>query len=314
MVLRLVGKRLLAVIPVLFLVTILGFLLIQLAPGDPARTVAGEGASPEQVELIRHQLGLDRSLIGQYGSFIRGIASLRFGTSLQDGRPVGDVIREVLPVTASLGLIALVMAVLIAVPFGTLAALHKGKPLDRVITAVAAVGLALPPFVIALILVLPLAIFHSWLPATGYVPFMDDPWQWLRHLLLPGLTLAIVSAAELVRQVRGGLIDAFEQDFIRTSRAKGVSELLVIGKHAARTAGPAVVTVFGLQVGRVIGGAVLVEYVFALPGFGQVAVSAVTTHDLLLIQGLVIVSAVLVLATNLLVDVASGYLNPRLRT
>lgn len=312
--LRLVGKRLLAVIPVLFLVTILGFLLIQLAPGDPARTVAGEGASPEQVELIRHQLGLDRSLIGQYGSFIRGIASLRFGTSLQDGRPVGDVIREVLPVTASLGLIALVMAVLIAVPFGTLAALHKGKPLDRVITAVAAVGLALPPFVIALILVLPLAIFHSWLPATGYVPFMDDPWQWLRHLLLPGLTLAIVSAAELVRQVRGGLIDAFEQDFIRTSRAKGVSELLVIGKHAARTAGPAVVTVFGLQVGRVIGGAVLVEYVFALPGFGQVAVSAVTTHDLLLIQGLVIVSAVLVLATNLLVDVASGYLNPRLRT
>lgn len=312
--LRLVVRRLLITVPVLILVTMLAFALVQLTPGDPAKVAAGEFAPPEQVEAVRKSLGLDRPLHEQYLDFVTNAFRFDFGTSVQDSRPVGTIISETLPVTFSLGLLAMVFTVLIAVPAGVLAAIRKRRIADRLVSLVASVWLAVPPFVIALVLVVPLAINRSWFPATGYSGFADSPWDWFLHLLLPAITLALVSAAELTRQVRGALIDALEQDFVRTSRAKGLREWLVIGKHASRSAAPTAVTVLGLQVGRVLGGAVLVETVFALPGFGSLAVNAVVTQDLPIVQAIVLVSAIFVLFTNLLVDVTCGYLNPKLRT
>ncbi len=311
--LKLVLRRLLITVPVLLIVTVMSFALIQLTPGDPARVAAGEAAPPEQVEAVRKSLGLDRPLYEQYFSFVGNAVQFDLGTSVQDSRPVGTIISETLPVTFSLGLIAVIATILIGVPAGALAAIRKGRFADRAVAAVASVFIAVPPFVIALVLVVPLAINHAWFPATGYTKFVDSPWEWFRHLVLPGITLALVSSAELARQVRGAMVDSIEQDFVRTSRAKGLSERAVLGKHAARSAAPTAVTVLGLQVGRILGGAVLVETVFALPGFGSLAVNAVITRDLPVVQGIVLVSALFVLLANLLVDVGNAYLNPKLR-
>lgn len=309
-----VVRRILVAVPVLLLVTLLSFTLLELAPGDAARAVAGEAATPEQVEQIRAELGLDRPLALQYLSFVGDALRLDLGRSAQDSRPVTEILAEAFPVTASLTLVGLALAVLLAVPAGAVAALWRGRLPDRLVTAAAALFLAVPPFVVALLLVVTLAIRQPLLPAVGYVDFTESPADWLAHLVLPGTALALYAGAELVRQVRGGLVDALERDFIRTSRAKGLRERLVVGKHAARAAAAPAVTVFGLQVGRILGGAVLIEFVFALPGFGSLAVNAVTTQDVPLIQGVVLVAALCLVAVNLSVDLVCGVLNPRLRT
>jgi peptide/nickel transport system permease protein len=227
--------------------------------------------------------------------------------------PVWDRISAALPVTLSLALISLVLAVALGVVGGTWAALRRGRFVDRAVTAASAVIQAVPPFLVGLALVIFFAVDRSWLPATGYVHFGDDPWEWFRHLLLPAFTLALASAAELARQTRGAMVDTLEQDHIRATRAKGLPERWVIGKHAAKNAAPLVVTVLGLQVGRILGGAVVVELIFVLPGFGALALSAVGARDVVLIQGVVLVSAVFVLVANLAVDVSYGYFNPKTR-
>ena len=309
----LISRRLAVTLPVVVLVTVVSFILVKLTPGDPARYAAGESAPPEQIEMIRTSLGLDRPLWEQYLLFLRNAATFDFGTSIQDARPVGDILGDALGITFSLALVAFVLAMVLGISAGALAALKKGRWPDRAVTLVASLGLAVPPFVLALVFVVPLALQRDWFPATGYVDFTDSPGGWLLHLLLPGLTLALVSAAEIARQVRGALIDTLEQDFVRTARAAGIAEWLVIGKRASRSAAPPVLTVLGLQVPRVIGGAILVETVFAIPGLGSLSVNAVITHDLPVVQAVVLVTALFVVVTNLLVDVSNGVVNPKLR-
>lgn len=310
---RVVARRLAATIPTLVLVMLATFLLLELMPGDPAATIAGDQANEQTIARLREQLGLNDPLANRFGTYLADIARGDLGTSLLTGREVLTSITEALPPTLSLAAISLAMALVMAFAGGITAALRRNGLVDRVVSALSAVALAVPPFVVALALVVPLAVNRDLFPATGYADLADGLWPWLRHLLLPAFALSLNSAAELARQVRGAVVDTLEQDFITTSRASGLSQASVVVKHALKNSALPIVTVFGLQVGRVLGSAVVVEKVFAIPGFGTLAYTAVLQRDLPMIQGVVLVSAVVVLAVNLLVDLSYPYFNPKLR-
>jgi len=313
-VVRLIARRLLFVVPILLFVSVGVQLLLDVAPGDAATTVAGEFATPEQIAETRVRLGLDRPFIVRYVDYLAGLVRLDAGESLVSSEPVFHRIGETLSVTLSLVLVAMIIGVMVGISGGVLAALRRGSWIDHMISWCAAVALAVPPFVFGLALVVPLALDRSWLPATGYSSLSDGTWEWLRHLLLPALALALKPAAELMRQMRGALVDTMEQDFIRASRAKGLSELAVVGRHGLRNSAAPVLTILGLQLGRMLGSAVVVEKVFAMPGFGALSFDSVLSHDAPVIQGVVLVGAVIVLLSNLAVDIVSSLLNPKLRT
>jgi peptide/nickel transport system permease protein len=310
---KLIARRLLTMIPIILGVVLIAMLLLQLSPNDPAATLAGEGATPEAIAAVRHELHLDQPLLERYIRYVGGMVHGDLGRS-----PVGNVsvwgeISKGLPVTLSLTLAATVLAAGFGVAGGLVAALRQGRLADRVVNALASLMLAVPPFVIGLALVILLAVDRAILPAGGYVPLATDPWQWLRHVLLPASTLALPVAASIARQTRAALLDTLDQDFIRALRAKGLRERSVIGKHAAKNAATPVITVLGLSVGTILGGSVVVETIYAQSGFGTLAVNAVLTQDLPMVQGVVVVAAVFVLLANLLVDVSYGYFNPKAR-
>lgn len=310
---KLVARRVLTAVPTLIGVVLVAMLLMELMPGDPARIMAGDNATPEAVEVIRGDLELDEPLWERSGSYLWNVAHGDLGQTPGSRTPIWDRISAALPVTLSLALVSMVLAVVIGVAAGTAAALQRGRLLDRAVTAAAAVMQAVPPFVVGLGLVIAFAVDRAWFPAGGYEPLASGLSEWLRYLWLPAFALALSSAAELARQTRGALVDTLEEDFIRASRAKGLSERWVIGKHAAKNAATPVVTVAGLQVARILGGAIVVEQIFGMHGFGSLAVNAVLTRDMVLIQGVVLVSAVGVLIINLLVDLSYGYLDPKAR-
>jgi peptide/nickel transport system permease protein len=312
--LRLVARRAITTVPALLGVMLVALLLLELMPGDPAEIMAGENATPEAVEAIRQDLRLDDPLWERFGRYVGGVVQGDLGESPGSHTPVWGRISAALPVTLSLAGMSLLFAVLVAVPAGTWAALRRGRAPDRVVTTAASVVQAVPPFVVGLLLVITFAVNQSWLPAGGFIPLEEDPWEWFRHLILPAGALSLAAAAELARQTRGSLVDTFEQDYIRALRAKGLRERWVVGKHAAKNAATPVVTVLGLQVGRILGGAVVVEFIFGMHGFGALALNAVVTRDIVLIQGVVLVGAIAVLLANLAVDIFYGYLNPKART
>lgn len=311
--LHLLGRRVLSIVPVLLLVSFLAFGLVLLIPGDPAVTIAGENASPEQVEATRVRLGLDRPMLPRYVEWLGDAVTGDLGTSIFSSRSVTTAIGQALPATLSLTIVALVLAVLIALPAGIIAAVWRGSVADRGFTLGATLGIALPNFWLGLMLILFFALRRSWFPAVGYVPFSRGPGDWLNHLILPGLTLGAAAAAETTRQLRGALVDVMRRDYVRTARAKGLRERTVVLKHALKNAAIPAVTVLGMQVSMLLGGAVVVEQVFGIPGLGQLAVRAVLDRDLPMIQGIVVVSATAVIVVNLIVDMLYGYLNPRLR-
>jgi peptide/nickel transport system permease protein len=311
--LKLVARRLLATIPVLLGVVLVAVLLLDLMPGDPAAIMAGDTATPEAIAKIRQQLHLNEPLWERYTHYVGGALHGDLGRSPGSSIPVWDRIWAALPVTFSLLIVGMGFAVVFGVAGGTWAALRRGRLADRAITLVASVLQAVPPFVVGLALVIFFAVDHSWLPASGYAPFGDGPWEWFRYLILPGIALSLASAAEIARQTRGALVDTLGQDYIRALRAKGLRERWVIGKHAAKNAATPVVTVFGLQVGRFLGAVVTVELIFGMHGFGELALNAVLSRDIVLIQGVVLVSAVVVVLANLVVDISYGYFNPKAR-
>jgi peptide/nickel transport system permease protein len=305
--------RVLSTVPVVFVVTFVVFGLILLIPGDPAITIAGPDATPEQIETIREGLGLNRPFIIQYVDWLGSALQGDLGTSLFTSRPVTTSIMESLPVTLTLTVTAIVISLLISVPLAIVSATRRGGWIDRVATVTSSIGIALPSFWLGLMLVLLFSITLGWLPATGYVPLAQDPAAWLRHILLPALTLGVAAAAESTRQLRGSIIEVLQQDYVRTARAKGMRTRKVIGKHVLKNASVPLVTVIGLQVTLLLGGAIVVEQVFGVPGLGQVAISAVTTRDLPVIQGVVLVAVLVAMLSNLLVDLTYGYLNPKVR-
>jgi peptide/nickel transport system permease protein len=312
-VLKFFVLRVVTTLPVLVLVTFVVFGLVLLIPGDPAATIAGPDATVAEVAAVRERLGLDRPVLVQYWDWVTGALAGDLGTSLYTSRPVATSIADGLPVTISLAATALLISLVIAVPTAIVSALRRGTWIDRIATVGSSLGIALPSFWLGLVFVLVFSLALGWLPATGYVPLDEDPAAWLRHILLPALTLGIASAAESARQLRGSIIGVLQQDYVRTARAKGLRERMVIGKHVLKNASVPLVTVLGLQITALLGGAVLVEQVFGVPGLGLVAIGAVTTRDVPVIQGIVLVAVVVAMVCNLLVDLTYGYLNPKVR-
>ncbi|TVS16453.1 MAG: ABC transporter permease [Gammaproteobacteria bacterium] len=306
-------QRLLALVPLLFIVSLLVFSLVLIIPGDPAYMLAGEDATPEEIAAIRTDMGLDDPALVQYARWTAGVLRGDLGTSLFSDQPVLEVLLERLPVTISLAAAAIVFSLLISIPAGVIAGTRPGSVADRVVTLGASTGLAIPNFWLGLMLILIFAIWNGWLPATGYVPLSESPAAWLRHILLPAFTLGLSAAAILTRQLRGAMIDVMNQDYIRTARAKGLAWRFVVLKHGLKNAAIPMVTILGLQANYLLGGTVIVEQIFGMPGLGQLAVASVFTRDLPMIQGVVVMAVFVAVFVNLLVDISYGWFNPKVR-
>nr|WP_228046676.1 ABC transporter permease [Saccharopolyspora sp. HNM0983] len=306
-------RRIGAMVPLLVLVSLIVFGLVLLVPGDPAVTIAGEDATDAQIAATRQRMGLDDPLLEQYWRWASAAVQGDLGTSMFSNRSVSGAIAERFPATLSLTAMAIVLALLVSVPAAIAAALHRGGWIDRTATLGTAVGVAMPNFWLGLLLATVFALHLDLLPATGYVPLDDAPLAWLAHLLLPAATLGLAAAAELTRQLRSALIDVFDQDYLRTARAKGLRGGSVVTKHALKNAATPVVTVLGMRISVLLGGTVVVEQIFGIPGLGQLAIEAVLQRDLPMVQGVVVVTAVLVMLANLAVDLSYGYFNPKVR-
>lgn len=309
----LLAKRLLSAIPLLLILSFFVYLLVDLMPGDAATSLAGDNASEADIAALQQQLGLDRPLIVRYVEWLGQMLTGNFGTSLYSSQSVTQILAERVPVTLSLTVVTMVAVVLLGLPIGIIAAMRANSLLDRALTAFSAVAMAVPPFIIGLALVVALAISAPVFPATGYAPLAEGFGVWLQHLILPSLAIAAISTAEVARQTRAAMVDTLGKDFIRTTRAKGLRTKQIVGKHALKVAGAPIATVLGLQVSRVLAGAVTVEFVFALPGLGTLAVNSVFSRDIPVILGIVMIMAVAIVLINLIVDIAYGYFNPRVR-
>jgi len=310
-----VARRIVALVPLLLLVSIIIFGFVLLLGGDPAREIAGGLNAPEfRVTEIREELGLDDPFLERYGRWLGDAAQGDLGESLFSGRDVTTELEHRFPVTFSVALGAIVVAVLIGVPLGIIAGTRPGSLVDRTITFGSSLGIAVPDFFIAMALVVVLAVNNDILPSIGYVDFADSPLEWAEHLLMPWLALGAALSATLARQVRGSMVDVMSQEYVRTARANGLTERRVIGKHALKNALTPAVTVLGLQVGYLLGGTVIIEYIFSIPGLGSyLIVDGIGKSDLPVIQGVVLVIATGFLLVNLVVDVVYGVLNPKVR-
>ena len=312
--LRLLARRLLMSVPILVIVTFVVFLLLEIAPGDPARSAAGgQMASEADVAAARERLGLNDPVWIRYWDFIKGLFTGDLGESIFSGQPVITAIFDRIPVSLSLMGGALTVAMLIAVPAGIIAATRPGSIADRIVMLISAGGVAMPNFFIGLLLVLLFALQLEIFPATGYVPLGQDPVAWFQSLVLPSIALGVAAAAEIARFLRASMLDVLDQDYIRTARAKGIGVRSVLGKHAMKNAFAPVLTVLGLQVRVLLGGTVVIEQIFNLPGLGSLTIKAVFDRDFPVIQGVAITAALVVVLVNILVDIAYGYLNPKLR-
>ena len=310
---RLIVRRLMALVPLLIIVSIVIWGLLLLIPGDPAIAIAGETATPEQIEAVREDLGLNDPIPVRYGRWASGVVRGDLGTSLFTSYKVKDAIFDRLPVTLSLVGTAFILSVLIGIPAGVIAAVNRGKFIDRFLTVGTSVGIAVPNFWLGLLLATFFGLRLGWFPSGGYTPLTESVTGWAHRITLPSITLALAASAELGRQMRAGMVDVLDQDFIRTHRAKGLPRRIVIGKHGLKNALTPVVTVAGLQVARLFGLSTIVEQIFSMQGVGQLAIDSVFKRDVPMIQGVVLMVTLLVVGTNLLVDISYGYLNPKVR-
>jgi len=308
-----VVRRLGGGVLVLWLVSLLTFALIQLLPGDAAEVIAGENASAADVERIRHELGFDQPVVEQYFRWLGHVLTGDFGTSLSSGRSVTDLIFEAAPATLSLTLVAILIALVLGVTAGLIAAVRQGGWIDRAITSLATLGIALPSFWVLMLLLLPFAVLNRWLPATGYAPISEGFGTWLSHIILPATALGLASAAELARHARGSATDVLARPYIRTAQARGAGGSWLIRKHVVRNSAIPVITVLGLHVGRLLGGSIVIESVAGIAGLGSLAIQAILQRDYVTIQGYVLFSAVIVVVANLVVDLLYGWINPKVR-
>lgn len=310
--LRFVVRRVISTIPVLIMVALITFVILNAAPGDPAVVAAGADASPEQIEAARERLGLNDPLVTQFVNWMSNVVRGDLGESFRGESVVAMILRG-LPVTLTLTVGALVVGLVIAIPAGIIAAVRSGSRTDRSIIVFTSLGISAPEFFVGLMAVLVLSLNLGWFPATGFVPFGDDPIGWLKSITLPSITLGVGVAAELTRHVRASMNDVLKRDYILTARSKGLSGTAVLGKHAMKNALLPVVTVLGLQVRRLLGGTVVVEQIFAINGIGTLAVRSVFFRDLPVLLGVALVTATVVLIVNLFVDLSYGYLDPKVR-
>jgi peptide/nickel transport system permease protein len=310
----LVGRRILSLIPILLLVSVVVYGFMALIPGDAAVQLAGgAGASEEQIQEVREELGLDDPFLVQYGRWLGDAVRLDFGTSLTSGNSVTEEIADRLPRTFSIALGAMVVGLLFGVPAGIIAGMRAGTKTDRSLIAGTTFGIAIPNFVLAMLLVYVFAIELGWFPAIQLTPFSESPWEWFRSLVLPSLALGIALAASLARQLRGELTDVMSRSYVRTAWAKGGLSRRVVGKHALKNAAIPAVTVIGLQLGALLGGAVIIEQIFSISGLGGYLVSAVVSADMPVVMGVTMVFVLVYVTLSLLVDITYGLLNPKVR-
>jgi peptide/nickel transport system permease protein len=299
-------------IPVAFLASVILFLLLKLTPGDPVLIILGERVTAQNYEAVRRDLGLDQPYPIQYLRWVGHIVQGDLGKSLRNGAPVKDEIVERLPATFQLGLIALGIGLCVALPLGILSAVFRRSVLGVSATGFTQIGIALPQFFIGLLLLYFVAYRLRWVPPGGYTAFVESPGEWLKRIILPAVTLSFFPAATQTRFIRSGLLDTLHQDYIRTARAKGFAESAVIVRHALRNALIPSVTLLGIQIGLILEGAFIVEFVFGWPGVGRLAVQALGARDYPIVQAVVILTVFVVLLANLVVDIAYAYLDPRI--
>ena len=310
---RLILRRLAATVPVLLLVTAGVFALIHLTPGDPIDAMMAESVDDTVKRELRRDLGLDRPLYLQYATWMGRLLQGDLGRSIRNREPVIENVSRRIKPSLQLAGLAMAISLLVATPIGILSAARRNSTIDRVGTSFALFGICMPNFLIALLLIFVFGVTLRWLPISGYVDPMEEPWDGLRSLTLPAITLGLALAAVITRTLRSSMLEALSEDYIRTARAKGLSDGAVVRRHALKNALIPVVTVLGLQLGTLIGGAVITEYVFALPGVGRLVVDAVFARDYPLVQGVVLLIAVGFILSNLAVDLLYGFIDPRIR-
>jgi len=306
-------RRFLLIIPVILIVTFLVYSLLLLLPGDPAVALLGEDPDPTILERIREDLGLDRPIHVQYFEWLSRVFRGDLGHSIQTGESVTEALKSRFPVTLQIGLTALIISLVVSIPVGILSGAKRNSFGDNIAMILAYFGAAMPSFFLAIILMLIFSVKLGWLPPAGFTAPGDDLWQSVKSTLMPALALGLGGTAVLIRQIRSSMLEELAQDYVRTARAKGLSEFAVLTRHALRNGLMPVVTVLGVQIGYLLGGAVIVETIFAVPGMGRLAVSAFFQRDLPMAQGVVLVTAAVMLASNFIVDISYRYLDPRIQ-
>ena len=307
------ARRLLATIPVLLIVALLVFLMLRLTPGDPAAILAGDAANTEQIARIRASLGLDQPIVVQFGIWIGNLLSGDLGESFYYKTKVATLIGQRLEPTLALATLTITIAILVAVPLGVIAAWRFGGWFDRSLMAFSVLGFSVPVFVLAYLLIWFVSLKLGLLPVQGYQRLADGFWPFLRHLVLPAITLSVIYIALIARITRASVLEALGEDYIRTARAKGLPEARVLVRHALANAAVPIATVIGIGIGLLIGGVVVTESVYAIPGLGRLTVDAVLARDFPTIQGVILFFSVVYVLINLLVDMSYVFLDPRIR-
>lgn len=309
---RYIVKRLISMIPVMLLVSIIVFFIVHLTPGDPALVMLGEEVNPQTLAALRHDLGLDQPIPIQYATWLSNVVRGDLGNSIRNHQPVMEAIVQRLPTTIELTILAMLISLLIAIPTGILSATRRGSRSDLISTTLALIGVSMPSFFLAILLIFIFSLYLRWLPPIGFTPILEDPIANLKGMILPAITLGAATAAIVARLTRSSLLEVLSQEYIRTARAKGLEERAVIWGHALKNAMIPVATICGLQVGALLGGAIITETIFVLPGIGRLAVDSIFSRDFPVLQGVVLFLSVVYLFANLSVDVLYAFLDPRI--
>jgi peptide/nickel transport system permease protein len=308
-----VARRVIAVVPVLFGISVLVFLLVHLIPGDVAQILLGTQATDQQIETMRRTFGLDRPLPVQYLDWVSHILQGDFGVSFRTNRPVLPDLISRFGVTLQLTLVSMIVALVVAIPLGVASAANRGRGSDAIARVLALLGLSIPNFWLGTLLILFVSLVLHWLPPVGFVSLLDNPWLAVQTLILPSLALGTAVAAFIMRLVRSSLLEVLRQDYVRTARAKGLRDQTVLYRHALKNAFIPVLTVIGVQVGYLLGGAVIIESIFSLPGMGRLLLDSISNRDYSIVQGGVLFIALIFSLVNLSVDLLYGWLDPRIR-
>ncbi len=310
---RFLARRLAYSAVVLAGVLVVVFALVHLVPGDPVRIALGTRYTPEAYEALRSASGLDRPLIEQFFGYIGSALTGNLGVSFRNGDPVTAILLDRLPATASLAVVGILLALLIALPAGIWAALHEGRISDAIVRITSQFGVSVPDFWMGILLIALFATTLGWLPTSGYRPLFGDPGGWLRHVILPALTVALVAAAIMTRYIRAAVLEVAATGYVRTARSKGLPPRVVTIRHTVRNALVPILTITGIQLATILSGVIVVEVVFAWPGLGRLVFNSVESRDYPVIQGAVLLIAVLFLLINLLVDLLYAVVDPRIR-
>jgi peptide/nickel transport system permease protein len=307
-------KRLLSAIPVLFIVSLLSFFFIHMVPGNPAIALLGPNATPNEIESLKLEMGLDKPLPLQYAAWLGKMLSGDMGNSILSGRPIFESITQRLPHTLVLAFLSILFSISIAIPIGIIAAVKQNTLVDRVVMFLALVGVSVPSFWLGILGIIVFAVTLQWIPAAGYVSVFENPLTGLRYMAMPSISLGLVLAAVSTRMTRASMLETLRQDYIRTARAKGLGKWAAILKHGVKNALIPVITVIGVDFGWLLGGTVVIETVFGIPGMGRLVVYGIMNRDYPVIQGVILYMAVIYMLVNLMVDIMVIFLNPRIKT